>query len=329
LILHFSIVRAEKLIRQIVKLLNLRLDNLTVLTEAGSNYFIFSSLIAYYANAAKIFVWIKDTNYGLAKEIEEELKSIIKLLNLDLSRFEFALNKRPSSHIRSADIITNLGVIRPIDRNFLNQLKVGAVVSYMCEGWEVRPDDVDLDFCKNKGIKIAGVWENHPDLMIFNGCGPLAVKLCFEAGLEVYQNRILIISADKFGQTAAESFKKIGASSVKISKPTEINQVNFSDFDLIFVADYSFEGEILGHNVKERLPEFKNTAIVHLCGGVDYKFFENSGITCYPHQQGFRFRMTKTLAHLGLKPVIDLHASGLKVGECLYNNQESDLVQFL
>jgi len=305
------------------------LDGLVILTEAGSNHFLFTPLIAYYAGAIKICVWIKDSSHGLATEIENELKLIINLLKLDLSRFEFALNERPAAHIKAADVITNLGAIRPLNKTFLENLKQGAVVSYMCEGWEIRPEDVDIKFCKIKGIKIAGVWENHPELMIFQGCGPLAVKLCFEAGLEVYQNRILIISSDKFGVTASETFNVFGASSVSIIKPTEISQIDFSDFDLVFVADYSFEKEILGYNVKEKLPQFKSTAIVHLCGSVNYEFFKSNGITCYPQQQGYRFRMTKTLAHLGLKPVIDLHASGLKVGECLYNNQESDLVQML
>jgi hypothetical protein len=323
----FEVKRAAKLIRDIVGKLDLELKGLSVLTEAGSNYFIFTPLIAYYAGSKKVYVWIKDTSYGPAKDIRLEFERIIGVLNIEPAFFEFALNERPQEHIQGAEIITNLGFVRPLDKAFLSALNDKAVVSYMCEAWELRPGDVDLPFCKEHNIKIAGVWENHPDLMIFKGCGALSVKLCMEAGLEVYQNNILVISSDKFGKTAAEAFLSAGAADVQVIEPKLSGKIDFSPFDIVFIADYSFQEEILGAGTGHGVNGLSHCAVVHLCGAVDYKYLQQKGIYCYPAQQGFHSRMTRTLAHLGLKPVIDLHAAGMKVGELLYKNEQNELIQ--
>lgn len=325
----FTLARVRRQIGEIIQTLKLDLTGFTVLTEAGSNLFIFTPFIAYFAGAAKVFVWLKDTPYGQAAEIKQEFYAIVKAWNLDATRFELAVNERQVEHIQRAEIVTNLGSVRPLNQAFLSQLKPEAVVSYMCEAWEIRPDDVDIAFCKKQGIKVAGVWENHPNLMIFKGCGPLSAKLCFEAGLEIYQNHILVLSSDKFGQVAAETFKALGAADVTVQSPAEVPGIDFSKYDLVFVADYSTEKEILGKNVADKLEQLKNTAVVHLCGAVDTPFLTSKGVECYPQKPGYSFRMTYTLAHLGSKPIIDLHAAGLKVGECLARGESSELVQLM
>ena len=323
----FEINRAATLMQQAIAKLDLKLDGLEVLTEAGTNSFIYTPLIAYFAGASKVYVWTKKSVYGDAEHIESQFNEILRALNVGSDIFQFAINERPEAHIQQADIITNLGFIRPLDKNFLKQIKKGAVVSYMCEAWEIRSEDVDIAFCKKNNIPVAGVWENHPELMIFNGCGALSVKLCMEAGFEVYQNRILVVSSDKFGKTAADSFRSLGAADVQITDPGSLNDINLSAFDFIFVADYTFGDEIIGENIRDQLNTNSKPAIIHLCGAVNYSWLKEQEIYCYPAQQGFSSRMTKTLAHLGLKPLIDLHTAGLKVGELLFKNKNSELIQ--
>jgi hypothetical protein len=326
---RFELLRAERLIKEATQKLQLDLRGLIVLTEAGSNYFIYTPIIAYYAGARELYVWIKDTKYGKATDIHTDLLHIIQRLGIEVSVFNFALNERPEQHISKADIVTNLGFIRPIDKNFIKLLQPSAIVSYMCEAWEIRPTDVDIDFCKERNIPVAGVWENHPHLLIFEGCGLLSLKLCLEAGLEIYQDNILVISSDKFGIVASKAFEKAGAESVELVRPEEIELVDFSKYDVVFVADYSYGKEIIGKSLQPRISQLKYCAVIHLCGSVDYSWLEREEIFCYPHFNGQSSRMTKTLAHLGLKPLIDLHAAGLKVGESLFHKIENELVQLL
>jgi hypothetical protein len=326
---RFELLRAEKLIKEAIQKVQLDLRGLSVLTEAGSNYFVYTPLIAYYAGVRELYIWIKDTKYGKAMDIHRDLLDMTRHLGIDDSVFNFALNQRPEQHIIKADIVTNLGFIRPIDKDFIKLLQRSAVVSYMCEAWEIRPTDVDIDFCKQRNIPVAGVWENHPELLIFDGCGLLSLKLCFEAGLEIYQNNILVISSDKFGAVASKAFKKAGAGSVELVRPQEVDSVDLSKYDLLFVADYSYEKEIVGKHLQPQIDQLKSCAVIHLCGSVDYGWLEKEGIFCFPEVDGQSFRMTKTLAHLGLKPLIDLHTAGLKVGESLFNKSENELIQLI
>lgn len=320
-----EVLRAADLISKIKSRLSLNLEGRSVLTEAGSNYFIYTPLIAYYSGASSIYVWIKDTVYGSAESIRKEFLQILNLLGISSDTFHLRLNERPEADIAASDIITNLGFVRPLDAAFLGNLNKTAVVSYMCEAWEVRAADVDIEYCKENNIPVAGVWEDHPDLLIFKGCGQLSVKLCMEAGLEVYQNSILIISDDKFGKVARESFVNAGAARVDVQSPAANNISDYSDYDLIFISDYSFAEEILSN--ASDLTVLKGKTVVHLCGKVNFEALEAAGVNCYPRYNGQAKRMTKTLAHLGLKPIIDLHAAGLKVGELLYNKEASTLVQ--
>jgi maltose-binding protein MalE len=85
----------------------------------------------------------------------------------------------------------------------------------MYEKWELRQADIDIEFCKQKGIKVAGTWENYPALKIFDYCEQLIVKMVFEAGYEIAQNNILVWSNDHFGKLAQKGFLANGASSVK------------------------------------------------------------------------------------------------------------------
>ena len=323
--------RAYTLITDVIHKLNLDLDGYTILTEVGSENFVFTPIIAALARAHKVYAWTKDSKYGSANENINACKNLMKKFSIDEEKIIFLANDRDNKHINDSDIITNLGFIRPLNREFLKNLKKNAVVSYMCEAWEVRDGDVDISYCKENNIPVAGVWENHPELEIFNGCGPLCAKICFEAGYEIYQNRITIISKDHFGAIAKSSFEGLGAKSVKIfpSLDSIVNKEDITGVDFIFIADYTTDLTHIGKGGYKYPELIKNTQIIHLSGKIDYSFCVKNDISIYPERNGFSKRMTFSLAHLGVKPVIELHASGLKVGECLIKKEKSELVQII
>ena len=66
-----------------------------------------------------------------------------------------------------------------------------------------------------------------------------------------------------------------------------------------------------------------------MCGLLDLEEARSLQIPVFPFQNGYARRMTRTLAHLGAKPIIDLHAAGLKVGENLYKDINTDLMQVM
>jgi len=318
-------LRKQRLILNIIKKLNLNLKGLTILTEVGSNNYIFTPLIALMAGAKKVNAWTRDSHFGNAEEIINRCKNLCQKYSLDVNRIEFAFNERPIEHIKQADIITNLGFVRPLNRDFLKNINAKAVIPYMCESWEIREGDVDIDYCKSNNIQVAGTWENHPDLLIFDFCENLIEKICYEAGFEIKQNNILIVSNDNFGRAAFDVFK-MRANNLRIVSIEKFHTIDFGELDFIFLSDYKNSIDIFTEEILQEL-SLKDISIVHLCGFLELNKIKEYGIKVYPQINGYQERMTRTLDYLGSKPLIDLHAAGLKVGELMFKKVESDLIQ--
>ena len=71
------------------------------------------------------------------------------------------------------------------------------------------------------------------------------------------------------------------------------------------------------HGVPIDLLIRQGAPIVHVCGVIDHEVVATSGLLVNPagrYRPGF---MKATTAYVGPRPVIDLHAGGLKVGELL------------
>ncbi len=325
-----EINRIRRIISDSITLLNLDLKGCRVLTEVGSNFFMFTPIIALMANADKVYAWTRDSRFGMGEEIIRECKELIAQFGL-VGDIEFACNERPIHHIGSANLVTNLGFVRPLDSDFLEKLPGNCVVAGMCEAWELRPRDLDLEFCKKKGIEVAGTWENHPDLKIFDGCGHLAIKMAQEAGFEVYQNNIIVWSDDHFGDVISEAFKIFGARQViKTNNVHELVRI-IADIDFIFFCDYNEQRKIIGTggfiNIAGLQRINKGLGFIHLYGDIDFMSAKELGLRIYPEKIGQPSIMTFTLAHLGPGLIINLHTAGLKVGECLLKNEPSTLVQ--
>lgn len=322
------IAREKRLISSVIDKLDLDLQGFNVLTEVGSRNFVYTPIIALAAGAENVFAWTRDSKFGNGSDIIQRCQRICREFGLPGSRIMYAENNRPVEHIQEADIITNLGFVRPLNRAFLSNVEKKVVIPYMCDAWEFREGDVDIDYCREKGIKVAGTWENHPSLQIFDGCAHLIAKLCFESSFEIYQNKILVISRDKFGEVACSVFKTLRCDQVDIVSPFEFDGSGLAQYDFVLLADYSTNCEVFSSSFFEANP-VSDIAVVHLCGNLDLDIVARHGFTVYPEENGQAKRMSRTLDYLGAKPLIDLHAAGLKVAENLYHGNEHDLVQVI
>ena len=327
-----EIYRIKNIIKKSIRDTNLDLCGQTILTEVGSGYFVFTPIIALMANAKKVYAWVKDSRYGTAKDISIMCDNLVQEFEIS-NKIEYGINVRPEKHISEASIITNLGFVRPINEYFLNHVSENVSISGMCEAWELRPADINLKLCKEKDIRVAGTWENHPDLKIFDGCGHLAIKMVNEAGYELYQNNIIVWSNDNFGEVISSAFERFGAK--KVIKTTNIDDLynNITETDFVFFCDYHEQRKILGDggfiDILKLYELNRGIGIVHLYGDIDNDKVKNQNIHIYPNKRGQASIMTFTLAHLGPIPIINLHAAGLKVGECLNKNEENTLVQLI
>jgi hypothetical protein len=313
-------VHTEQILKEAISKLSLNLSGATVLTEAATGHYFVTPVLAALAGAKTIAV-ASNSPYGTADEAISWVKNQAEKVGVE-SDISFTKNLT-SQDIKKADIITNLGFVRPLNKQFLREVKNTAIISLFCEPWEVRKEDIDLPFCAAQQIPIMGTNEETDSLNVFSNVGPLILKMIAQTDLKVDQNTFLIISADKFGKIIAHTLKKNGAKIILMDPNyPDKEHLDFSTIDSIIIADYTFEAEIIGEQGLFRPEEFKKKPlfqVIHLAGRVDSKLLKKFEINCYPEIDGHSFRMSKTFSFLGIQPVIDLHVAGLKVAEELFN----------
>ncbi len=318
-------LRIFRIIQEDLKKFNLNLVGLKVLTEAATGYFALTPIIAALAGAERVFALTKDSEFGSVKNVTETVLSLAKKCNVG-QKIEILLSRNDET-IGQADIVTNLGFVRPIDKQFISRLKETVVIPLMWESWEFREEDLDIVECKRRGIPVMGTNEHVPELDTFNYVGPLAVKLAFELEIEVNHSNVIVVGSGAFGESTIKSFKQLGANvtNVQANKGDRLDDdwvlqdIAKSDL-LVFVESASREmllGECGQLSFKRLLQVNPSISIVHVAGYIDANAVELASIPHRPRKIAKVGHMSATVDYLGPKPLIDLHIAGLKVGEAM------------
>jgi hypothetical protein len=325
--------REISIIKDTIERLNINLNGLNVLTECGSGHFLYLPIIAAFSNANIINVYIKDTSYGTADSIEKQLNYLIKKYSIT-ANINVYKNDLPENAFKEIDIITNSGMLRPLDKEKLSKANKKIVIPLMYEKWEFRTSDIDINYCFENNIKVAGTWENFPGLNIFDFCEPLILKMIFNAGYEIRENKCIIFSNDKFGLLAKSGIEKLGGKVLYIG--TEVDKIynNIENADYIIFADYMNTSNLITEFdslfcIKTIKNKNNSIGIIHLAGKINLNYVQSHGLRISPNKEGNAIKMTETLSYLGDLPTLRLLTAGLKVGECLAKNINNNLVQML
>jgi hypothetical protein len=313
----------------LIKKLKLDLKNLEVLTECASKGYAYTPIIAALAGAKSVTTVGSDSSHGSFTDNVENILQIAKNLSIDNSIFKFIEKKNLiENDLSSFDIITNSGQLRPIDSSIIKKLKKTAVITLMWETWEFREEDLDIIACQKVGIPVIGTNENFPEISMY-GYNPLIViKLLFDLGLEAYNNDIILLGGCKSGSAAFKGLKKLGFRISWYTKEGEDESFKYSELDNIYSNknidaiinfEHSAREKIIGKggilNLKELITQFPNVKYGHICGNVNQKELETSGINFLPKKiLPFGYMSYETM-NLGYRPVLELAAAGLKVGE--------------
>jgi hypothetical protein len=309
----------------VIEQLELDLSSAEVLTEAATGAFAVTPVIAAAAGAERVWALGGDSVHGSASAAFAQVQELAAAYGIDDGRIEFI--DRRASLPDDINLVTNLGFVRPVDLDLLGRLRGPAVVSLMYEAWEARDGEVDVSACRRLGVPVAGVHEEFESLGVFSACGQLAVKLCFEAGLEVAGNSLIVLGrASPFTDVIGGVLRANGAEVVTITSGAELSRGAVGASDGIVVADWSGE-LVLGGSVgprPETLAEWgEGLVIVQFGGVVAVQDLLDAGFSVHPPRRLGPRRMAFTLAHLGVRPVVALHAAGLKVGELLLRRMQS------
>lgn len=309
--------RLLRLIRNAISFLEIDLSGLTVLTEAASGSFVVTPVIAAMAGAERVIALTRDSPYATAKEVIAQTEALESICcpgkGIEIH------TQRSSALFAQADVVTNLGFVRPIDNQVVAAMKSTAAVPLMCEAWELRAGDVDVEACQKRGILVLGTNEDYPGLEVFAYSGWLCLKMLFGAGIEIHKSRILIVSSDKFGRVINELLVRVGVEVQLVPHLREIAGEFLTTVEAVVVADYTRPELIIGPGGDVSAEHFAEIArgatVIQFAGQVDVQRLVDNGINVYPGVNLIGRRMARTLADLGPRPVVDLHAAGLKVGE--------------
>ena len=325
----------DKLIKR-VEALGLNLQGKTVLTEAASGAYVVTPLLAAIAGA-KVYAFTRATRYGTVEEIFANTKKFIdecttKKLDITL------IDQLTPEIIAEADIITNSGHLRPLDKEKLHHAKDSVVIPLMYEAWEWRDADLDLDYVRQRGFKIGATNERHPEVDVFNYLGDMALKQIFDAGITPYKNKFVLICNNDFGPFIAKVVSRVCDGLAVIDKSGNKDKYNFDnvewignfpevkvpakykDAEAIIFTAYPFDQNWIGENtalsVKQIKAEFSDPFILRYCGDVDPKSLDCEGVRYFPAYV-HSGHMGVLPSAVGYDPIIRLQAGGLKAGEAL------------
>ncbi|SEO70668.1 hypothetical protein SAMN04490178_104106 [Propionispora vibrioides] len=293
------------------------MTGLTVVTELASGLYAVTPLIALLAGAKRVICLGQDTAYGTFNELADDLYKLANSWGLPRP---IITDNRFDPVLKGADIVTNLGMVRPLDKQLLSFIGAQAVVPYMCEAWEYREGDVDLEACIQLGIPVMGTDESHSSVGVFQYCGMLAVKMILEAGFEVLGNRIAIVSSDRFGLTIRETLSQNGALVQLFTDVEDYSDIERQSWDVIIVAEYVKRECVLGKTgliSGGRLVKLlkRQPTIVQFAGWNQICELKKYQCRIHPQVELSPLRMAKTLSYLGPYPIVLLHTAGLLVGE--------------
>lgn len=322
-------------IEKVVNDLKLDLKGKVVLTEAATGAYVVTPIIAAIAGA-KVYAYTQNSKYGTIQEVKEQTLAIAKSfgdLNIHI------IDELSSEILSIADIITNSGHLRPINKDKLIHLKKGAVIPYMFESWEFREEDLDLKYCQENNIKVGATNERHPNIDVFNYLGELAVKLIHNAGKCLYKNNFIIISNNDFGYHIAKTLiklcNKVGVIDLAENRNKYSDEVewisdfpdinipeNYKDTEAIIFTAYPFDDTWIKENGIISADKFKvinNPLILRFAGHIDAIYLDKHKIAYYPNQVKSG-HMGILLSDIGNDSVIRLQAGGLKAGQLMLEN---------
>jgi hypothetical protein len=302
--------------RSLVDRLALDLSGLTVVTEAGSGAYALTPVIAALAGARRVRAITRNSDWASVEEVRETLDAAGELAGtggIELTE------SRGRAAFADADIVTNLGFVRPIDATIVGYLMPTAVVPLMCEAWEFRPGDVDLDACRHRGVLVLGTNEHHPLCDVFRYSGPLAGRILFDAGFEVLGTHVVVAGRDGFAPVIAAWLERAGALASQVDPAHPDLYDKLAKADVLMVAEYASDVPLIadgGVIDPARLGSIApHLTVVQFAGGIDVAALEREQVRFWPDVPVPPRRMVRTFSSLGAAPVVQLHAGGLKVAE--------------
>lgn len=321
--------RIARIFERLISELKLNLDGLTIYTEAASGHYLHTPILAAVAGAERVFAITRDSNYGSRDEIRQATIEQARAWGVN-DRIEVVFERKPEQ-LERADVITNTGFVRPIDKALIECLKPTAVIPLMWETWEMRESEFDLSACKDRGILVLGTDEAAPPFAMYPYAGFLGTKLLFELGLEGHKTSVLLLgNSGGMGREMDIHFRSVGIEVDWFTNGEGGNSYsklgvhyleNAHRYDAILLVEHSCPTLLIGEGGLIQYGDILQlnpaTGIGVVTGNLDIPGVVRSGLTYFPDTLRPFGHMSYQPCELGPLPVLGLYATGLKIGEVM------------
>jgi hypothetical protein len=292
------------------------LEGAVVVTEAATGAYAITPIIAALAGARHVYGFTRSTPHGSVAEVVRQTRDLAVEAGV-LDRIEVRTD-RPLSVIDEADVVTNSGHVRPIDRELIRRMRPGAALPLMFESWEIQAGrfDLALDEAVDRGIRVAGTNERHPLVDVFSYLGTMAVKLLFDAGTAVRNTRILVVCDNPFASYLEAGLAAAGAVVRSTTSVADVDPGFDPDYVLVSLTPTG-SPVITSADAQWIARTWPTTAVVQFWGDIDRASLGDAGVPYWPVQAPPPGHMAILPSQPGPEPVVRLQAGGLKVGSVL------------
>ena len=318
--------------------LNIQLQNECVLTESASGAYACTPVLAA-LGGAEVHAFARDSKYGSARECIKEVQTLAELCGVsDRIHFHTEKNEMPWER---ATVITNSGALRPLDSAVLERVSASCRIPLMFEAWEFRAQDLDLDFCKLKGIRVAGTNERHPQTDVFGYLGDLVVRLIQDAKQTPYRNKFIVVSNNDFTPYLCKPLVSMSAA-VGVYCPLEYKS-EIENLGATYLGDWNsteipndwkstsaviYTGSPFSENLWGNFPllnfhvwkSLNSPLLLRFAGDVSEADFVQHEINFHPEQVPAG-HMGILPSAIGWDPIIRLQAGSLKVAQLMKTNE--------
>ncbi|MDB5311346.1 MAG: glycosyltransferase [Gemmataceae bacterium] len=307
-------VRLARLLDEAVARCRIDLRGTVVFTEAATGPYAVTPVLAALAGADRVHALTRATRYGTVAAVAALTAALARAAGV-AGRVEIVTAKQPALLAR-ADVVTNSGHVRPLDRVTVGWMKRGAVVPLMYESWEMRPGDVDLAACRERGVRVAGTNERHPNVDVFSYLGVMAVKLLLDAGVAVHRSRVLLVCDNGFAPFIRAGLEA-SLATVEVT-PALTPDVLTGRFDAILVATKPRPEATVGRAEAELIAtRAPGTVVAQYWGEIARAALGVAGVPFWPPVGPRPGHMAVLPSAVGPEPIVRLQAGGLKVAEVL------------
>lgn len=324
----FNLLRTRRTVDKLIHHFHLDLRGLTVYTEAASGHYLYTPLLAACAGA-RVIAFTRDSSWGSASTNRDHTLQVAS--NWGLTKALRVVVCKDEQDVGEADIVTNSGLLRPINAQMVSWMKQTAVVPLMWEPWEFRASDLDLKACRQRGVAVIGTNEHEPPCDMRPYSGLFALKMLFDMGVEAHGCKLLLLGAQPtLGGQIARMFSLWGLDVVHFGTPGDCADHGYDELtsywrdhgntvDAVIVAEHHDPVLLIGTGgLIEPTDMFRGNPAVQvgvIAGHVDQASLAAAHVATFPPViQSFGY-MSYQAGVLGPRPVLELYAAGLKVGQ--------------